>query len=238
MPAAQRRPEPPVLEAVPSPAANPFDFDEPGIPGAGGYAPRELPPGWGTVRVGLALMSWGVLLGLLTIVLVGCTTALTEPGGGRQKESPLVALSMAPALVAGPLLLVGMGLCLATPSTSGAQGMAIAAFVMLFCFSAIGAILFLLFLRDVATYFRNKALAKQIIFFLCCAVGVPLLSCCVMGPVRDAFVIKGEGQEVGPALLNAVFALPFLGLVLWLWYLLRATRASISAERHWGKAAV
>src|SRR5262245_19576010 len=58
MPAVRRLPAAP----PPPPSSDPFAFDEPGLPGEGGYAPRELPSGWGTVRVGLALMSWGVLL--------------------------------------------------------------------------------------------------------------------------------------------------------------------------------
>jgi hypothetical protein len=183
-------------------------------------------------------MSWALLLYLLTFVTFGCTTALTERGGGNDpKDSALFLLSIAPAILAGPLLLIGMGLCLATPPASGAQGMAIAAFIMMFCVSAIGAVLFLLFLRDVATYFRNKALAKQIIAFMCFALAVPVLTCCLVGPVSEAFGVKGEGQEIGRALLMGLFALPYLGLVLWLWYLLRATRACISAERRWGKAA-
>jgi hypothetical protein len=221
---------------APGPAANPFDFDEAGAPGEGGYAPRELPSGWNTVRIGLGLMSWGVLMDVVALVMFGLTITMAEAAGYKNvDESPLFLVVMLPALLGGPLLLIGMGMCLATPSASGVQGMAIAAFVCMFCVGAIGAILFLLFLRDVAYYFRNRGLAKHIIVFLCCAIVLPVISCCMFGAVVDS-IGPGTQQEkqLARAFVMAGFSVPFLGLLLWFWYLLRATRGSIAAERRWG----
>jgi hypothetical protein len=206
--------------------------------------------GWRKVRFGLAAMYYciiavvvvGIVMTLGAVLLVG-----TMPG--RQGGPPLLvvfAMLFCGLAVFGGVIgaLIGQALCIAVPSQSGAKGFAIGATVCVVLnialsilsqavgderllsgvgglISLVGNILFLLFIRQSASYLGNHDLTDSVVKFVIAAVAL----------IVGAFAI-GVTAVFMPAIAAIIGILLVIGLIiLCVWYLrlLASLMATIDA---------
>jgi hypothetical protein len=196
-------------------------------------------PGWRKVRTGLAMMYYGIVTILLLVILmvVGGVAVGAMGGFDQNAEPPVIAMILLGIAVlvmvcAGIGILIGQALCASVPQHSGARGYAVGAivcvalnFILSFISGAtqtealsavaglcnlIGSILFILFIRQAATYLGNLDLASSagnfLIFSVAMVVGVILLAVGV--------------ALAGPALAVILgLAMLIAGIVMFVWYL-------------------
>jgi hypothetical protein len=195
-------------------------------------------PGWRKVRAGLATMYYCIVTIFLVVLLVVFGAVAVGAMGGFQNNAdpPIFAmilflLAMLVAIGAGIGILIGQALCTNAPQHSGARGYAIGAivcvglnFILSFIggatqtealsgvaglVSMVGNILFILFIRQAATYLGNLDLASSagnfLIFAVCMFVGI---------------IAIGVAAALAPPIAAILgIALLIAGLVMFIWYL-------------------
>jgi hypothetical protein len=258
-PAAQpkpaSRPAPPP-EPEEQPEGDPFNFAAPPrAASSGGRAQREydwtrvddtadrppLEPEWREVGRGLDMVRLGVnlFLGAYSVALVANLVILMILVSRSPGMVPLYWLLQGVAFLLwlSGFIIVGVGefRCIVIPESSGVKGLALAAAIcsVIPVANIVGWILFLVVLRSMAVYLRDRRLASQILTFLICMAVSPVVLCLcgaglgvVIGESRNA-----ELELLFPILIQGAFAVLFLSLSLWFGGLVQAVRGKISRSR-------
>jgi hypothetical protein len=194
-------------------------------------------PGWRRVRSGLATMYYSIATIFIAAILMGLGAALVAAiagQGGNDMPIPAVLVIAIGAMVifgAAIGVLVGQVMCLNVPESSGAKGFAIGAVVCIVAniglsliggivpplgllgslASIVGYVLFILFIRQSATYLGAPQLASSAFRFLMFGIAF------IIGAMVLGFIAGVGGSEVLIALLG--LAIVVCGLVSIVWYL-------------------
>lgn len=197
-------------------------------------------PAWRRVRSGLSTMYNAIVILLISAIAIGiCAVvgaAMSGPGGGRDMPAGMIILFIVGGLAilgAAIAMLVGQVMCAGVPANSGARGFANGAVICLVLnfvlnmagtsmhnqavsgfgslVSVVGHVLFILFIRQSATYLGNLELASSAGKFL--VFGISLFACTFVG-----FFLAGAAGA--PAIAGIVgIAVIIAGLIGFVWYL-------------------
>jgi hypothetical protein len=196
------------------------------------------------VATAVAIVFVLAALALLILWFVGvgmCCATPSESGGKGLAVGSLICSVL--SIVLG-LALVVFAIALAGSRRPGSQGDAIlllviggAAGIVAF----VGFVLFLFYLRAVASYFGNSGLAVNVIVYLIVTIlfilGV-VAAILILGAVIFESLFRGN-PNVGLARAALIFmiAIPVVEILLlaWLTYLVGATRTSIPTPRPYGR---
>ncbi len=203
-----------------------------------GRAGDTSDPGWRKVRLGLGTMYYCIVTILVMVILMVIGALAFGAMGGFQQnaEPPVIAmilflLAMLVVICAGIGILIGQALCTSVPQHSGARGYAVGSIVCValnFILSFIGGatgiealsgvaglisltgnILFILFIRQSATYLGNLDLASSASSFLIFAVSMFV-----------GFIVVGVAAALAPPIAAILgIAIFIAAIVMFVWYL-------------------
>ena len=214
------------------------------------HARMAAAEGWGGMRVGVALIYWGILLNLVTLGLqILMIPALC--GGVRPLVYLLTFLSAGVTLASGVLCLVGLACMLATISAAvllaifaistpfSRRSLVVPDALVFLWFVGIVVLVFMttlaytLVMRAAARYWGDRELANSFMSFFCVAwVGFVILvifGVCLGSSVRSSFSYSRELLVV----LNCGFLIVGLFMTVWFLSLLSRLREAIPSGRPW-----
>jgi len=192
-------------------------------------------PAWRRVRTGLATIYYCLVVIIVAVIVMCVGGALAFAGGGDPPVLAMLVIGLGALAIMGAGLgtLVGQGLCCSVPESSGARGFMIGAIgclvanVLFSMFgsaagaeaisgfgnlvSLVGAVLFMLFIRQSAIYLGNFALGSSVLKFLMFAVGA-FVGCIVL--IIAAAVVQTP-ILIGIAILIGVVC----AIIYFAWYL-------------------
>jgi hypothetical protein len=196
-------------------------------------------PGWRRVHTGLATLYYCIVIIFIAAIFTGIGVAvgaaIAGAGGNNLPVVSIIALVLGGLVMFGAAIgtLVGQILCLSVPENSGAKGFIIGAIVCLVVnivlsmaggvadsqalsslgslVSIVGNVLFILFIRQSATYLRDAQLASSALRFLFFGIAV------FIGVIMLAVAAGVAGVPALIALLGLVVIV--CGLVYLVWYL-------------------
>lgn len=222
---------------------------DPSMKGMIGANSDASDPGWLRVRTGLATLYYCIAIIFITAILMGIgAVAAFAIAGNAGGDPPVLAIIV---LVLGGLVLVGAGigsfvgqvLCLSVPENSGARSFIIGSIVCTVAnvllsmvggaadsqaisslgslVSIAGSVLFILFIRQAATYLGDHQLATSAMRFILFGIGV------VVGAVALGVMAGVAGAPALIAVLGLMVVVCAIVYLVWYLKLIRSLMATI-----------
>ncbi len=211
-------------------------------------------PGWRRVRTGLALLYYSIVTIFIAAIVAGIgiaiSGAIAGPGGGDLPVGAIIILVIGGLVIIGAAIgtLVGQVFCISVPEISGARGFIIGAIVCMVVnvllsiageaagsealsgigslVSLVGNVLFILFIRQSATYLNDHQLAASALKFL--IFGIIVFVVVVMLGVAAGVAAAGvAGAPVFIVILGLVVIVCALVALVWYLRLLRSLMTTI-----------
>ncbi|MCI0332205.1 MAG: hypothetical protein L0228_03140 [Planctomycetes bacterium] len=215
-------------------------------------------PGWRRVRTGLALLYYCIVTIFIAAIVMGIgmavSAAIAGPGGGDLPVGAIIILVIGGLVIFGAAIgsLIGQVLCISVPESSDARGFIIGAIVCMVAnvvlsmaggaadsealsgmgslVSLVGNVLFILFIRQSATYLNDHRLAASALKFL--LFGIIVFVGMVMLGVAAGVAAGAAGAPALIAILGLVVIV--CALVALVWYLRLLSSLMSTIDRRTG----
>jgi hypothetical protein len=222
---------------------------DPSMKGMIGATSDASDPGWLRVRSGLATLYYCIVIIFITAILMGIgAVAAFAIAGNAGGDSPVLALIF---LVLGVVVIIGAGIgsfvgqvfCISVPENSGARAFIIGSIVCTVAnvflsmvggaadsqaisglgslVSLVGSVLFILFIRQAATYLGDHQLATSAFRFILFGIAV------VVGAVALGVMAGIAGAPALIAVLGLAVIVCAIVYLVWYLKLIRSLMATI-----------